>query len=232
MRHVRSDFLTSIAVTSALLLGSLVVATPASATTEAPSRATKADVRPDASTQKSVVRPVKLTAQQVLDVNAISAASYAATRTFDATAALAAGASADSVAGAAAVYLSGGWAVRGEVPADTAAGATALISALAACAGRNGYRGYFFPWGSQFAANSCNTSKLIAAAALGAAGAGVLAGVLTLIGVTAIATPIATVVAMVLGFGAAAMAACQAFSPKSAIYLNVGGSPVASCWGQ
>ena len=90
------------------------------------------------------------------------------------------------------------------------------VSVALACTGFQGYHGYYFPWGQQFGFNSCETTKLIAAVGLGAAGATVVTAILVAAGVTAFVGAIAGVVTAVIAFGAAAIAACQAYSPKNA----------------
>ena len=55
---------------------------------------------------------------------------------------------------------------------------------------------------------------------------------LVVIGAGAAAVPIGGLVAAVNIFGGAAIATCQAFSSNGGIWLNIGGSPAASCWGQ
>jgi hypothetical protein len=228
--------LVSLVATSAVLLGGIAFAGPASAATPLPNQPAvsgnlaKLGPHPTA----AVVKPVVLTAQQTLDTNAVFAASDQTTHRFDAASALRAGASATAVADAdaAAILADSGWSVAGTVTAKASAAAQLVIAAAAACAGRNGYHGYYVPWGYQFGANSCNTSKIIAAVGLGAAGAGVVTAALVLIGVTVVAAPIAALVTAIIGFGAASLIVCQTFSSNGATWINLLGTPIASCWGQ
>jgi len=223
MHPSRSKTLVSLVATSALILGGLAFAVPANAAPVSASAVAAAATEPEA---------VTLTAQQTTDVNAISAASDTVNQSFDATSAVQAGASETAVADAAAVLSTGGWTVTGAVDASASVASQKVVAAAAACAGSNGYQGYFFPIGSQFASDSCNTTKIIAAVGLGIAGAGVVTAALVLIGVTAAAAPVAGLVTAIIAFGAAALVTCQAFSSNGAILINLGGAPTASCWGQ
>lgn len=172
-----------------------------------------------------------LSDQQQLDLEATLAAVDTANKQFDAAAAAKAGASDQGIADFAAVLSAYGWTVSGAVDAPSA-GVESIAEAARACTGYVGYHGYYPPWGQQFGLNSCQTSQVIAAVGLGAAGAGVVSGILVAVGVTAIVGAISGIVTAVLAFGAAAVAACQAFSSNGGIWLNVAGSPPVSCWGQ
>jgi hypothetical protein len=176
--------------------------------------------------------PITLTVQEETDIAAEIGSTDTEALVFDADAAAQGGATSQSIADYAAVLESAGWTVIGTVNAAPSAGSSRVAALAARCSGSNGYHGYYVPWGYQFGANSCNTSKVIAAAGLGTAGAGAVTAALVLIGVGAVAAPIAGLVAAVIGFGAAALATCQAFSSNGGIWLNIGGYPAASCWGQ
>lgn len=172
---------------------------------------------------------VTLTAEQSADIAAIEVASVDGV--FDSNLARSAGATDEAAAAAAAVFLLAGWTVLGST-SDVHAGTTELAQAALACTGSSGYNGWFFPWGSQFGVNSCLSTQLIAALGLGAAGAGAVTAVLVAIGASAVAGGVAGLVAALLAVGASAIAACQAFSSNRGIWLNLGGTPAASCWGQ
>lgn len=234
MHFLKTKTLVSLAAISALLLGGFVFAGPANAATQStsPHGASVEVGRFTSSPATGAAQPATLTPQELKDVNAVLAASNTITHRFDATTAARAGASATVVADAAAVLSNSGWTVAGAVKADTSVASHVVIAAAARCAGKNGFNGYYYPWGYQFGANSCNTSKIIAAVGLGAAGAGVVTAALVLIGVTAVAAPVAGLVAAIIGFGAAALVTCQVFSSNGATWINLGGTPVASCWGQ
>jgi hypothetical protein len=174
---------------------------------------------------------VVLSAQQLLDVEQTAAASNSITKVFNASAAADAGASEQGIADFASVLIASGWDVEGEV-GEASSAALESAAALAACNGYSGYHGFYPPWGQQFGLNSCQTEQIIAAAAMGTAGAGIITGILTVIGVTAIVGGIAAIVTGVIGFGAGALAWCQSTSSYRAIWLNVAGTPIVSCWAQ
>lgn len=174
---------------------------------------------------------VVLSTQQVLDVEATAAASDFMTKVFDASAAAEGGASEQGIADFAAVLVASGWEIEGEV-GQASPSALQSASALLACNGYSGYHGFYPPWGQQFGLNSCQTEQIIAAATMGAAGAGIIAGILTAVGVTAIVGAIAGIVTGVIAFGAGALAWCQSTSSYRAIWLNVAGTPIVSCWAQ
>ena len=209
------------------LLAGNVIASPANAATTLPAAAS---IAPPVT---SGVDQVTLKPQQQVEINALAAASDYKSKRFLVQAAVKGGAGASSIADFAAVLRDQGWTVVGSVTAQPSTLARqSIAAAIAACKGKNGYNGYYFPWGWQFGLNSCNTNKLIAGVGLGAAGAVVVTAALVAGGATATAAPIAGLVAAVIGFGAAALRVCQAFSSNGGIWLNVGGTPQASCWGQ
>lgn len=172
--------------------------------------------------------PVTLTAEQRADVNGILAATDTGSGTFSAADAVAAGASEQAAADAGAIYSAAGWVVTGGTVSPSES-ANVSAAQLAACSGFSGPHGWYFPWGSQFGLDSCQTSQLIASVGLGAAGAGAVTAILVATGAGAIAGGIVTAV---IALGAAAFTACQAYSSNGAIWLNLGGSPAVSCWGQ
>jgi hypothetical protein len=172
-----------------------------------------------------------LSAAQTVDLNALSAGISTTKHDFDANAAAQAGASKQSIADVATVLAAGGWTITGAAP--SVAASPMAVAAAASCAGYNGSHGYYFPWGSQYGFNSCNTNKLIADVGLGSAGGGVILAALALGGVAS--GGVSTLIAAVLALGIAGLVACQANSSNGAIWLNVGGSVGVlgmSCWGQ
>jgi hypothetical protein len=174
-----------------------------------------------------------LSTTQIRDIDIETAASDPTTKTFDAVAAVSNGASPQGVADYGFVLSAAGWTVTGAIKAPSDAAAKIAVFAAASCKGFNGYHGNYQPWGFQFGVNSCNTTKLISSAGLGAAGAGGVAAVLTLIGATGVGLPISTVTAAIITFGMAAINQCQAYSSNGAIWLNLLGAAVTvSCWGQ
>ena len=216
----------SLLTTVAVLLSGLAFASPANAAQSANNPPSPSTIVTGSSKQ------VQLTAQQTMDANAIFAATNYTTRRFDAVAALAAGASSSAVADAAAVAVTEGLTVVGPLTAKPSASVQTVVAAAAKCTGKNGYHGFYAPWGYQFGANSCNTQKLAQVLALGAAGSGAIAVILGAIGVTAAIVPVTAVIAALLGFGSAAIATCAVFSSNGGIWINVLGTPPASCWGQ
>jgi hypothetical protein len=222
MRISRHRQLSAASAWRTVAIGSLVAVVVALA---APTTANAAEVVPPQPSGDTV----QLTDEQLHDVEQLAAASDYDARTFDADAAAAAGATEQGIADFAAVLESEGWTIDGAV--NGSASAQSLSVALA-CTGFQGYHGYYFPWGWQFGFNSCETSKLIAAVGMGAAGATVVTAILVAAGVTAFVGAIGALVTAVIAFGAAAIAACQAYSSKSAIWGNVGGTPAFSCWSQ
>ena len=217
---------------SRLRKGLIATVTAAALMFVAPVAAHAEESSPSDHVVQSDAQPVILTPTQVKDIEAEVAATDYDAQTFNALVAAKKGASAQGIADYATVLRDQGWTIIGSTKAasDTAKKVSAI--AKASCKGFNGYHGYYFPWGSQFGVNSCNTAKLIAGAGLGTAGAGAVAAVLGLIGATGVGLPIAALAAALIGFGAAAIAACQAFSSNGAIWLNLGGTPTVSCWGQ
>lgn len=216
----------AIVTAAAVLIGGLAFASPANAATPALTPPAPSKIITSTST------PVQLTPQQATDANAVFAATNPRTHRFDAAAALAAGATPQAVADAAAVAVDVGMTVSGPVTAKTSVAVQSYLAAAARCAGSNGYHGYYWPWGYQFGANSCNTQKLATSLALGAAGSAAISVILAAIGVTAAVVPVTAVIAVLLGFGSAALFTCAAFSSNGAVWINVLGTPPASCWGQ
>jgi len=177
--------------------------------------------------------PVTLSPSQIRDIEANVAATNQSKRTFNALSASKNGASEQSIADYATVLSSQGWLVVGATTSPSLAAQKIATAAKASCKGFSGYHGYYVPWGAQYGINSCNTAKIIASAGLGTAGAAGVAAVLTVIGATGVGLPISVIAAAVIGFGAAALITCQAFSSNGAIWLNIGGlAPSISCWGQ
>lgn len=219
----RSRSLVVTVATIAIL--ALVAPAPASAATEpvSPPSDNKI-VLSDATTSR------ELTAQEQIDVDAVLASTNADGTVFDADAALAAGALPETVdAVASAIQGNGGTVTSAYTPN---ANAESLIAAAVACTGKSRYNGYFTPWGFQFAMNSCQADRVTAAVGLGAAAAGVITAVLLALKAPPKVLAASGLIAAIIAFGAAALAACKAFSSNGGIYLNVGGRPVVSCWGQ
>jgi len=171
-----------------------------------------------------------LSAEQTLDLNALALGINTPQHSFDANVAAQAGASEQGITDVATVLAGGGWTVTGAARVGTAS--PMAISAAARCAGFNGPHGYYFPWGTQFGFNSCNTSKLIADVAFGSGAAGVILAGLALGGVS---RGVVGLVLAVIGLGIAGLNVCKANSSNGAIWLNVGGLVgilTMSCWGQ
>jgi hypothetical protein len=171
-------------------------------------------------------RLVTVSAADTRDINALTASFDTNRHVFDANAAEKSGASKQSIADASTVLAAAGWTVRGSV---TGTASTMAVMAASSCRGFNGYHGLYFPWGTQYGLNSCNTTKLIADVAGGAGSAGLIA---TILAVTGVGGVTAGVIAAILAFGAGALGVCQGNSNIGAIWLNLSGVPPVSCWSQ
>lgn len=211
-------------VIAALLVGGL--AAPASAT----------EVEDPELTPVPAAEAV-LSEAQIAELEALYESTDSASRTFDAAAAVASGATEQGTADYASVLVAEGWAVQGETVEPTAA-TQSIASALAACTGRSGYTGYY-GWGWQWGLNSCQTDTLIAAVNLGAGGATAVGAVFAAIGLIPGAAPVAVPVAVVSGavaaviaYGSLGLNVCKTASyGVHAIYLNLYYTSV-RCWGQ
>jgi hypothetical protein len=204
-------------VSAAALLITLVVPTAATA---APAEIIQPDTAP----------AYVFTEDQQRDVDAVAIASDEHARTFDVAVARDNGASEAGITDFAEVIGASGWTVLGDYDrshvSDTA-------RALKACAGASSYTGYHIPWGHQWALNSCETDTLIAGVKVVVAGGAATAAVALLAGKAG--APVALVagaVAAIAGVGVAFLELCKTASSNDAIYVNVLGTPTASCWGQ
>lgn len=97
---------------------------------------------------------------------------------------------------------------EGILPATFSTEESAAVQALASCAGRT--RGWKDVWGTHIELNSCTGANIAVNLALGAAGVGAVTAILAVIpGLDLATTPIGTIAAAVIGFGAAAIIACN-----------------------
>lgn len=213
---------------AALIAGGIMAANPATAAEEEAPVATEANPANGPEAQLSAADAALLTQ--------LEAATNTSTGTFDAQAALAAGADPSAVADFAATYSSAGRSVV-HLDAGTAnlvsPAATDIVAAAATCSGARGYTG-FWGWGWQTALDSCDTDLLMTSIAGGGGGIAAVGGVIA--AATGPGAPAGGIVAAAGGLvaaGAGIIAICKAASrEKQAIYLNVYVTGSVGCWGQ
>jgi hypothetical protein len=167
----------------------------------------------------------RLDPRQVRSLTALGKATNG--RAFNANEARNGGATEADITSYVGVVTAYGFTITGDFIAPT----TSMIMALRGCVGRSGIRGYYIPWGRQYALNSCQTSQLMGYVGAGATAAGGILGIFAAMGGPAGAIT-AGAVGAIIAFGWTGLQLCQNASPKHAIYINLGGAPAVSCWGQ
>ncbi|WP_154605534.1 MULTISPECIES: hypothetical protein [Arthrobacter] len=114
---------------------------------------------------------------------------------------------------------------EGTLPATLSTEESSAVQALASCAGRT--RAWKDVWGTHIEINSCSGANLAVQMGLGAAGIGAVTAILAVIpGIDLATTPIGTIAAAVMGFGAAAVIACnQHDGQPTGLTLHITGVP-------
>lgn len=174
---------------------------------------------------------VTLSPAEAAELEGLLSASDFAAKSFDPTAAVAAGVEATAIADYATVVAAGGWTISSPASLTAQASESAQLAAVgvAACTGRSGYTGFYGAFW-QIALNSCQTESLILAIRGVGGGAAAIGGLLAAIGFPGGA--IAAAVGVLIVANPWPLDVCKAASGKHAIYINIFVVGGVGCWGQ